>query len=91
LVDGLSKHFCAAQQNMSSAMHKNTNRIYIRGRQHSNLSRRFLMFDDVVIVAAGRTAVGAFNGALAGIPASQLGAHVIKALLARANLQPGPD
>ena len=47
------------------------------------------MFNDVVIVAAGRTAVGAFNGALAGIPASQLGAHVIKALLARANLQPG--
>ena len=47
------------------------------------------MFNDVVIVAAGRTAVGAFNGALAGIPASQLGAHVIKGLLARANLQPG--
>jgi acetyl-CoA C-acetyltransferase len=47
------------------------------------------MFNDVVIVAAGRTAVGAFNGALAGIPASQLGALVIKALLARANLQPG--
>jgi acetyl-CoA C-acetyltransferase len=47
------------------------------------------MFNDVVIVAAGRTAVGAFNGALAGIPASQLGANVIKALLARANLQPG--
>jgi acetyl-CoA C-acetyltransferase len=47
------------------------------------------MFNDVVIVAAGRTAVGAFNGALAGIPASQLGAQVIKALLARANLQPG--
>jgi acetyl-CoA C-acetyltransferase len=47
------------------------------------------MFNDVVIVAAGRTAVGAFNGALAGIPASQLGARVIQALLTRANLQPG--
>jgi acetyl-CoA C-acetyltransferase len=47
------------------------------------------MFNDVVIVAAGRTAVGSFGGALAGIPASQLGAHVIRALLARANLQPG--
>lgn len=45
--------------------------------------------NDVVIVAAGRTAVGAFNGALAGIPASELGARVIKALLARANLQAG--
>ena len=47
------------------------------------------MFNDVVIVAAGRTAVGSFGGSLAGIPASQLGAHVIRALLARANLQPG--
>ena len=36
------------------------------------------MFNDVVIVAAGRTAVGAFGGALAGIPASELGARVIK-------------
>ena len=44
------------------------------------------MFNDVVIVAAGRTAVGAFSGALAGIPASELGAKVIKGLLARANL-----
>lgn len=35
-----------------------------------------------VIVAAKRTAIGAFNGALSSIPASQLGAHVIKTLLA---------
>ncbi|PJB05378.1 MAG: acetyl-CoA C-acyltransferase, partial [Hydrogenophilales bacterium CG_4_9_14_3_um_filter_63_34] len=47
------------------------------------------MFNDVLIVAAGRTAVGAFGGALAGIPASELGARVIKALLARCNLQAG--
>lgn len=45
------------------------------------------MFNDVVIVAAGRTAVGAFSGTLAGIPASELGAKVIKGLLSRANLQ----
>ncbi len=37
---------------------------------------------EVVIVAARRTAVGAFGGALAGIPASDLGAHVIKDILA---------
>jgi acetyl-CoA C-acetyltransferase len=36
---------------------------------------------DVVIVAAGRTAVGSFNGALATLPASDLGAHVIRHLL----------
>jgi len=43
---------------------------------------------DVVIVAAGRTAVGKFGGALAKIPAADLGAHVIKGLLARTGLRP---
>ncbi|PAU77614.1 acetyl-CoA C-acetyltransferase [Halomonas salipaludis] len=38
---------------------------------------------DVVIVAARRTAVGTFGGALAGIPASDLGALVIKDILAQ--------
>ncbi len=42
---------------------------------------------DVVIVAAGRTAVGSFNGALAKIPAADLGAHVIKGLLARTGVK----
>jgi acetyl-CoA C-acetyltransferase len=39
--------------------------------------------ENVVIVAALRTAVGTFNGSLAGIPASTLGAKVIAALLAK--------
>lgn len=39
--------------------------------------------EDVVIVAAGRTAVGKFGGSLAKIPAADLGAHVIKTLLGR--------
>ena len=43
---------------------------------------------DVVIVAAGRTAVGKFGGSLAKIPAADLGAHVIKGLLARTGLKP---
>ena len=43
---------------------------------------------DVVIVAAGRTAVGKFGGALAKIPAAELGAHVIKGLLAKTGLKP---
>src|ERR1019366_2496635 len=43
---------------------------------------------DVVIVVAGRTAVGKFGGALAKIPAADLGAHVIKGLLARTGLKP---
>ena len=42
--------------------------------------------EDVVIVAAGRTAVGKFGGALAKIPAAELGAHVIKHLLAKIGL-----
>ena len=39
------------------------------------------MNDDVVIVAAGRTAVGSFSGSLSGIPATELGSIVIKGLL----------
>jgi acetyl-CoA C-acetyltransferase len=42
---------------------------------------------DVVIVAAGRTAVGKFGGALAKIPAAELGAEVIKALLNKTGLE----
>jgi len=44
--------------------------------------------DDVVIVAAGRTGVGKFGGSLAKIPASDLGAHVIKGLLAKTGIDP---
>ena len=44
--------------------------------------------ENVVIVAAGRTPVGTFNGSLADIPASTLGATVIKGLLERAGLKP---
>jgi len=44
--------------------------------------------DNVVIVAAGRTAIGAFNGALAGVPATSLGAQVISSLLARTGIAP---
>ncbi|WLI88959.1 acetyl-CoA C-acetyltransferase [Massilia sp. R2A-15] len=44
--------------------------------------------EDVVIVAAGRTAVGKFGGSLAKIPAVELGAHVIKSLLAKTGIDP---
>jgi acetyl-CoA C-acetyltransferase len=43
---------------------------------------------DVVIVAAGRTAVGSFNGTLAKITAADLGAHVIRHLLAKSGVKP---
>ncbi|MFZ4499398.1 MAG: acetyl-CoA C-acetyltransferase [Burkholderiales bacterium] len=43
---------------------------------------------DVVIVAAGRTAVGKFGGSLAKIAAPDLGAIVIKGLLERTGLTP---
>ena len=42
-----------------------------------------------VIVSAARTAVGKFGGSLAGIPASELGAIVIREAIRRANLNPG--
>ena len=44
------------------------------------------MSKDVVIVAAARTAVGSFGGSLAGVPAHQLGAIVVKDLLKRTGL-----
>lgn len=44
--------------------------------------------EEVVIVAAGRTATGKFGGTLANIPASALGAKVIAALLQRSGLKP---
>jgi acetyl-CoA C-acetyltransferase len=47
------------------------------------------MSTDIVIVAAARTAVGKFGGTLAKTPASELGATVLKALLARAGLEGG--
>jgi len=44
--------------------------------------------EDVVIVAAGRTPVGKFGGTLAKIPAAELGAHVIRQLLAQTGIDP---
>jgi acetyl-CoA C-acetyltransferase len=44
--------------------------------------------EDVVIVAAGRTPVGKFGGSLAKIPAAELGALVIKQLLAKTGIDP---
>src|SRR6218665_3245787 len=44
--------------------------------------------EDIVIVSAARTAVGKFGGSLAKTPASELGAIVIRAALARARLAP---
>jgi acetyl-CoA C-acetyltransferase len=44
--------------------------------------------EEVVIVAAGRTAVGKFEGTLAKIPAAELGAHVIRNLLAKHGIDP---
>ncbi|WP_343584711.1 acetyl-CoA C-acetyltransferase [Herbaspirillum sp.] len=44
--------------------------------------------DDVVIVAAQRTAIGKFGGSLSKISAADLGAQVIKALLAKTGIKP---
>ena len=45
--------------------------------------------EEVVIVAGARTAVGAFNGAFATVPAHQLGKVAIEAALARAKVEAG--
>ena len=43
----------------------------------------------IVIVGAARTPVGSFNGALASLPAHELGKIAIKAALERARVEPG--
>ena len=45
------------------------------------------MKDDIVIVSAARTAVGAFNGALSSLPAHELGKVAIRAALERAGVE----
>ncbi len=45
------------------------------------------MSEPVVIVAAGRTAIGAFGGVLAGVAAPELGAHVIRGLMEKTGLK----
>src|SRR5579863_4078832 len=45
------------------------------------------MKDDIVIVSAARTPVGAFNGAFASLPAHELGKVAIKAALERAAVE----
>jgi acetyl-CoA C-acetyltransferase len=44
--------------------------------------------NDVVITAALRSAVGKFNGSIGKVPAADLGAQIIKALLTRSGVQP---
>ena len=43
---------------------------------------------DIVIAGATRTAIGKFGGALAKVPAPELGATVVKALLAQSGVKP---
>src|SRR6202142_653046 len=45
------------------------------------------MKDDIVIVSAARTPVGAFNGVFANLPAHELGRVAIKAALERAGIE----
>jgi len=46
------------------------------------------MKDDIVIVSAARTPVGAFNGVFANLPAHELGKVAIKEALSRAGVEP---
>src|SRR6201987_3439658 len=58
-------------------------------RLSADMKRSEVMNDDIVIVSAARTPVGAFNGAFANLPAHDLGAVAIKAALERAGVEPG--
>jgi acetyl-CoA C-acetyltransferase len=60
----------------------------MRGRESGRLIRKESHMTDVVIVSAARTAVGKFGGSLAKIPAPELGATVVRAVLERAGVKP---
>jgi acetyl-CoA C-acetyltransferase len=51
--------------------------------------QEFLMADDIVIVSAARTPVGAFNGAFANLAAHELGKTAIQAAMQRAGVEVG--
>jgi len=53
------------------------------------LPQELWMKDDIVIVSAARTAVGAFNGAFANLPAHELGKVAIQEALKRAGVEAG--
>src|SRR5579862_5270742 len=62
-------------------------RHFLRAHKFSEKFREVLV-EDVVIVSAARTPVGAFNGSFANVPAHDLGKVAIKAALDRANVKP---
>jgi acetyl-CoA C-acetyltransferase len=55
---------------------------------HPKHNFKEIVMEDVVIVAAARTAVGKFGGTLAKTPAPELGAAVIKGVLERSGVAP---
>jgi acetyl-CoA C-acetyltransferase len=59
----------------------------VTGRRTQDRKGRTNM-DDIVIVAAARTPVGSFNGAFGTVPAHVLGGLAIRAVIARAKLEP---
>src|SRR3981081_4843516 len=57
------------------------------GRYPADTKRSQDMKDDIVIVSAARTPVGAFHGGFANPPAHELGKVAIKAALERAGIE----
>jgi acetyl-CoA C-acetyltransferase len=58
----------------------------LQGGITPHIGRERTAMTNVVIVSAGRTAVGSFNGSFAATPAHDLGAAVIDAVVARAGI-----
>jgi acetyl-CoA C-acetyltransferase len=63
------------------------NRTQFSRTRFSRSQRSQDMKDDIVIVSAARTPVGAFNGVFANLPAHELGKVAIKAALERAGIE----
>src|SRR6266404_629276 len=68
--------------------HRMPSGFVLAGTYMSRKSGKETVMTDIVIASAARTAVGAFNGGLAGLAAHQLGEVAIVEALRRAQVEP---
>ena len=78
----------ATQSSFMDAIHKSLIWRIKQTTFSSTTSKKDSIMTEVVIVAARRTAIGNFGGSLSSIPAPELGATVIKALLEQTGVAP---
>src|SRR3954447_6744590 len=79
----------AKRKSRSSRRLGATSKAEPREQEYEAVNRQEKAMNEVVIVSAARTPVGAFNGAFANTPAHELGKVAIMAAMGRAKVDPG--